>query len=118
MSSLNPMSDNDAAYAIPATILASVGETIISSILSFSFPNGDSEVPLISTKIVSDVPVDATVTGTKNGSASIDSFVRALCMIMSAAFSAIITVGAPVWPPGIFGITEESAMRIPRNGIG
>ena len=34
-------------------------------------------------------------------------------MMMSAAFSAIMTVGAPVCPPGILGITEESAIRIP-----
>jgi hypothetical protein len=33
--------------------------------------------------------------------------------MISAAFSAIITVGAPVWPPGILGITEESATRSP-----
>lgn len=102
-------------HAIPAAILASEGDTIISSISSFSFPSEDSDVPLISTKIVSDVPADATTTGARKGSDSNDTFVRALCMMMSAAFSAIITVGAPVCPPGIFGITEESAMRIPKN---
>lgn len=41
------------------------------------------------------------------------STVNALCMMISAAFSAIMTVGAPVCPPGILGITDESAMRIP-----
>ena len=33
--------------------------------------------------------------------------------IMAAARSATITTGAPVWPPGILGITDESTTRRP-----
>ena len=48
-----------------------------------------------------------------SGSSRVWTSVNALWIMMSAAFSAIMTVGAPVWPPGILGITEESAIRIP-----
>ena len=38
---------------------------------------------------------------------------QAFSKMISAAFSAIIIVGAPVCPPGILGITDESATRSP-----
>lgn len=43
---------------------------------------------------------------------------KALAPMKAAAFSAIMTVTAATSPPGIFGITEASAIRSPLGGAG